>query len=448
MKNDIKCYRETKEGENELDPTADSFGPISTADIKKCVSRGVIPKEIADELFKKMEINLAISDALMKKRKKKGKELTDEEILAIHNKLDPLFSKDAPKPTNLDTSNQIVSFILENKDKILSIISEPESGSFRIARDIIDNKFQKKTSSQPDLYKEALDRAKESPADIRLPYLKLSAAEDRALFVLCRLLADNSEKLNQTSSEYYMGNSGKGLVTLGDIELETARFTISPHEFYHTYLGRDNYGANDSRHIWETLISLAKKQFMVSVSCITPPKKKNKRKGVTVLRTLSPLFNLVIVNQDLSEQEAIELQDAPENLEGRSCRLLFKFNPIFTSAIRERYVEVPTDLHLRLAQTPSAGKKGRVPECVNLLINLLIREKQFKRYRVVRDESTLVSALGLEKELKGGRKKRVQDRIDQAINVSTELDLVISHEIGIGARGQKQYIFHLNKNFK
>lgn len=428
-----------------FDPKVKSFGPFSKEDIKKCVSRGVIPKEIYEVFLEDLEISLDIRKTL-KERRGKGAKLTPKEISQAYKKHETT----GMLKNRLQRTNEFVDFVIENKGKILSIINEAESGTFRVSRDITDNKFPKPNSKQLYPFKtDELSIEKNNLVDstIKLPYLDLSEAEDKVVLVLCQLLAKKSERLNQKSSDYYMGNAGTGCVTLEGMEMETARITITPHEFYKTYLGRNNYGSTNSRHLWETIIALAKKQFLIFVSFPRRNLKKGEKKYDT-LRTFLPLFELGILNPDQSERESVGLRDSKEVLEGKGCQLIFKFNPIFTLTIRERYIEYPENMHLRIGQTSSGGRKGKTPQCVNLMRDLLFREKQLKRYRIERNENTLIRDLGLEKELNAGRKKRVQERLKRNLDIFKELGLIKKTEKTTGALGQVKYIIHINKNFK
>jgi len=194
---------------------------------------------------------------------------------------------------------------------------------------------------------------------------------------------------------------GKGLISANEIEMETARIRISPHELYSTYMGRNNYNPDHIQLILNTLKNLSKKSFLITINV---PSKKPSGKGnrFDKLRIHLPLFEVGILNLDLSESESQEIDKNELLVEGKRCHLLFKFGPIFTSNIRERYVEFPEDIHIRIAK--ASGSRGRVPQCINLLRDLIFREKQRKRYTIKRDEEKLIHILDLTNELKAGKK--------------------------------------------
>ncbi len=347
--------------------------------------------------------------------------------------------------------SRFANFVLNNKEKILSIISKSENRPYRVSQDIVNSKFPKdKKSNRELLLKEKTD----SDSTIRTPYLELSAVEDNILMTLCQLLAENSATNNQASPEYYMGNSERGLVTVGEHEAETARLVISPHELYSSYFETPNYGSGNSKYLLKNLLELAKKYFFVSISFPSKNRNGTQKKGkFDVLRTLTSLFNVSILNKDLTEQEVGELLDTPSSLEGRGCKLLFKFNPIFTSTIRDRYVEYPSRLRGEINKALLGGRGGTIPQCVNLLRDLLLREKQQGKYNkkrliCTRDIDTLVRDLGLEKERADGRKKRVNDRIAQALDTCKKVGILISYKMTIGTSGQYQVVMRINEDFK
>lgn len=380
---------------------------ISEKDIKKCIEKGVIPKKIAELFFKNTESSLLQNTDAVKTR---AQEFT---ILA--------------------------DFIVKNMDKIVYCSANKKSQTFRVTRDIVDSKFSR--DAQPSA-------SPISQATLYSPCLELTEAEDKILLVLFQLLAKNSEQFDQSSSDYYMGNFEKGVVNIEGVEMQTAALRTTPHEIYKTYLGRSNYGSDNSRHLWSVLISLAKKQFLVTITYSNPYQQKKKSQKFLSVRLFAPLFHLYILNQGLTEKDACRLNAEQGVPEGNGCKLLFKFNPIFTQTIRERYVEYPIDVHLAADIVPSNQKSKRKSQCIHRMRDLLFREKQFKRYLVERDEKTLIRDLGLEKMRVAGRKNRVREQIKKALIIWNEAGLVESWETVLGAKGQTKYSIRIDKHFK
>lgn len=433
------------------DPTARSIA-YSSEDLEEWVKMGLIPKELGEFALEEMETTLnGIKE--WKKLQKKGasKEELIEWMKEKHAS-DASFEK-------REKSIQLIDFLLNNKEKLLNLLSIVEEKTFRQSREIIDNKLTKEPEKnqpmQMTLFDALENKTPTQNSDNQInkekaePSIKglseLTESEDKLLLVLSQLLSKKSERYDQQSPNYYMGNYERGLISVNEIDMETARIRISPHELYSTYLGRNNYNTDHIQFILNALSNLSKKNFLVTLNVPSKNSKKPNKK-FDKLRTYLPLFQVGILNLDLTESESQEIDNNELLVEGKKCHLLFKFGPLFTNNIRDRYVEFPEDIHLRIAK--AAGKRGRVSQCTNLLRDLLFREKQQGRYTIKRDEETLIHTLGLSNELKAGRRARIQERLSKAFKIFIDIGLLKSVEKVKGTKGQIQYIIEINKDFK
>lgn len=372
----------------------------------------------------------------------------------LHKKANKLLKEmknyqDQEKTETMD----FIKFLIEKKEDLIRLIDSEKNTTFRQSRELIDNKLTRKPieSAQLSLFDNIDEKEKkianpnhDQSAQPIIKGLDLSPAEDRLVHTLSLLISKHSEKRNQDSPEYYMGNQERGVTTLNSIELETARLMISPHELYSNYLGRDDYNTDHIQFILQSLNNLSKKNFLVSLTIPKGTGQKGKR--FDKLRTYLPLFQVVILNKDLTETESQEIENNQLLVEGKRGKFLFRFNPIFTNSIRERYVEFPEDIHLRIAR--SSGKKGRVSQCTNLMRDFLFREKQQKRYTVVRDEETLFRILNLEKMRKEGRKKKVNEMLQKSFDIFLKIELLKDIQKSLGKKGQVQYTMEINPDFK
>lgn len=132
-------------------------------------------------------------------------------------------------------------------------------------------------------------------------------------------------------------------------------------------------------------------------------------------------------------------------LEGKRCKFLFKFQPQFTNNIKTQYVEFPEDIHLRIAE---AAGKDRYGQYINLMRDFLFREKQHKRSDILRDKLTLIEILKLDKFWKEGRKKIVNEKIQECVEVFLKLGLLKGWEEVCGKLDQVQYKIQINLGFK
>lgn len=348
---------------------------------------------------------------------------------------DALESYPSDKPL---TRKEIVTLIEE-------IRKQQKNKTFRQSRELIDNKLDCKQEEQLTLF-DIIDKKEIKQEKQEMPIIKgldLDQAEDRIVHTLTLLLSRKSENKDQKSDNYYMGNYEKGVITVHNTEMETARIIISPHELYSTYYGKDNYGSDQITFLLNKLDSLSKKLF--STTWNIQIKSKGNQKRYDKVRTNLPLFQIAILNQDLSESESQEIDNNKSLLEGKKCHFLFKFQPQFTYNIRERYVEFPEDIYLRI--TEAAGK-DRYGQCVNLMRDFLFREKQAKRYELIRNKETLIDILKLNKFWKEGRKKKVNEMINDCFEIFLKIGLLKGWEKVLGTLGQDQFRIQISRDFK
>jgi len=338
------------------------------------------------------------------------------------------------------------------KQKIESI-KRSQRKTFRQAGEIINNKLDRRLDMEPQTFFDILDKKDKLTKDIpaNAPIIKgldLDQSEDRILQILSLLLHEKSENKDQESPNYYMGNYEKGVVSVNQVEMETARMAISPHEFYSKYYGKTSYNSGHIAFLLNKLDGLSKKMFLTSWKFPTGKKNKQGKETFTLFRTNLPLFQMALLNENLSEIACDAIMTNELLLEGKRCQFLFKFQPQFTRNIKTMYVEFPEDIHLRI--TKAVGK-DRYGQYINLMRDFLFREKQHEwhdRRDIIRDKSTIIEILRLDKFWKEGRKKLVNEKIDECVDVFLKLGLLLEWEPTIGKLGQDQYRIKINFDFK
>lgn len=343
--------------------------------------------------------------------------------------------------TSIANTIPFIDFLKKHEKELKEFLMNLPKRTIRQTRDWIDSKLDTR-----------LGKESKSPADVQFyqdSRIRLSQAEDRLIHSLLVMLSKNSETTDQNSPNYYMGNQEKGSILLKgldttenlpcEITFDTARLQIKPHELYTTYSGTDDYSGEQSSFIINSLTELTKKKFnLLLLSNLNNTRKR------TTIKTFLPLWQLFIINPD---QSVIQVNDLINNsiAVSENCFLLFKFSPIFTSNIRERYIELPEDMHLRIVV---AAKCKRISECVHIIRDFLLREKQHKRYTVFRDEDTLVELCNLQKPWKKGRKKEIRTKLNKALEIFQTIGLIKKFTLKQGKRGQNQYEIHVNLDFK
>ncbi len=348
------------------------------------------------------------------------------------------------------------------REEIVTIIEEirkpPKNKTFRQSRELIDNKLDRRNENDQLTFFDLIDKKDKKIKDLHpegpiIKGLDLDQGEDRILHTLTLLLCKKSENKDQNSKDYYMGNYEKGIFSINDLEMETARITVSPHEFYSTYYGKDDYGSDQIKYILNKLDSLSKKMFLTTwkfPSKNTTKSKKTDEKRYDLFRTYCPLFAIAILNSDLSESECQTIENNKDLLDGKRCKFLFKFQPQFTNNIREQYVEFPEDIYLRISE---AIGKDRYSISINLMRDFLFREKQQakskkERHIFLRDKETIINILKLDKYWKEGKKKVVNERIKECFEIFLKIGLIKNWEETQGKRGQIQYMIQINRDFK
>lgn len=430
----------SRETTNQIETSPDS--PVNTEKKVDLPKEQIAPKQLNKKLMKNLETTLQHMGQLGKKLKDS---YTKEDLLKLYE--NEILIKDGKSDESID----FIRLLLENRENVLNIISSTQDKTFRQSRELIDNKLAREQTETKQLslfdhmdQKGNLIPSSTAPEPPVIRGLDFTPGEDRLIHTLSLLLSRHSEKWNQQSPNYYMGNFERGVTTINSVDLETARLMITPHDLYSTYLGRTDYNTDHIQFILQSLSELSKKNFLVT---LTIPKESNQKgKRFDKLRTYLPLFQVVILNKDLTETESQQIENNDLLVEGKGCKFLFRFNPIFTNSIRERYVEFPEDIHLRIAR--SAGQKGKVSQSTNLLRDFLFREKQQKRFTIVRDEDTLLNILNLEKMRKEGRKKKVNEMLQKSFDIFVSIGLLKDVQKSIGKKGQTQYTMEINPDFK
>lgn len=85
---------------------------------------------------------------------------------------------------------------------------------------------------------------------------------------------------------------------------------------------------------------------------------------------------------------------------------------------------------------------------LSLMRDFLFREKQHDRCDIIRNKSTIIEILRLDKFWKEGRKKMVNEKIGECVAVFIKLRLLTEWELTIGKLGQEQYRIKINPDFK
>jgi hypothetical protein len=104
----------------------------------------------------------------------------------------------------------------------------------------------------------------------------------------------------------------------------------------------------------------------------------------------------------------------------------------------------PTDINRR---TIIAYGSHDVSEITLRLRDYLMKELSYKHYEPEMNMERLYYMLS-EKWMKEGRKKKVREYTEKAVDTCKALGLLISYEITTGASGQDKVVFHINRDWE
>lgn len=421
------------------DPTATSFS-FDDEEVENWAKNGELPPELAEHHLEKIREHTEFMEELQERF---GPNPTSAQRLLL------LRERYANKPKDwLDKEVKHVAdfqeFLEKNWERLAGII--PVAQRIRHSRDLVDNKFPSELE---------ILSASDNRAETTVEPLQLTEAQDRLVFTLCQLLAKKSERWRQGSSDYYMGNHDPGFTELSGQQVPTARLLVTPYELAKEYYGRTDFNSGHMSHLLATVNELSNRNFTLVFT--QSQKKKDGSTGYNRIRMPMPLFLLALVDENLTEHECKTITG--NIIHESKTKLLFRLSPIFTKDIRQRYIEFPEDLHIRMTKTKAAGKRGRIGQPAHLFRDYLLRElsagNRAKRERdkagniiFERNEETLVTILGLQKAWDAGRKSRVRTALQKTFDIFLELGLLKAVKKVDGAKRQVKYRFTVNADFK
>lgn len=424
------------------DETAVSF-EFSSGEVEQWARDGKMPRDLAESHLKKIDEHVSLMRTV---RERFGPNYTSDQFVEVLREMRANFTQDDLDREIKDTV-AFQDFLEKNWDRLSGVVDAAQK--IRQSRDFVDNKFPSEL---------AISNSSGKGGELSTQPLQLAEAEDKLVFTLCQLLAKKSERWDESSSGFYLGNHPPGEYKLDGERVSTARLLISPYELAREYYGRTDFGKDNLDHLLNTATELAGKRFHFALTQEVPqaPGKRG-RPTFNRIRAQMPLFELVLVDENLTEVERDTISG--DAVHETKTKLLFRLNPIFTRSIAKRFIEFPVDLHIRMARTKAAGRKGRVGEHTNLMRDYLMRELSACRagnrpksesgnFTIERNEDKLVTILGLDTEWRQGRKSRVRGYIQKSASIFTEIGLVVRLDEAEGSKGQRKYVFHLNPDFK
>lgn len=320
----------------------------------------------------------------------------------------------------------------------------PKEGKFKQSGHFVDQKLKhnfdmdKKQISLFDILETPRLRNEVIKDETIVIGIRLTQAEDRLVNTVINLL-------NKKSYGDYNGNLPAEKKPYGETREHYPRLRITPAELYKEYTNNDDYSGRDMLFIKETLISLQNKNFLIIYrrEHWIENKKGEKEKRISRIEEYQPLIRVVTYYDKLTEEQDKSIK--PGQVISENGEVILELNPVFTDQIDTKFIEYPSDIN-ELTALASGGSRN-VTESNIRMRDYLMRAISARDDETEIDLEKLPYILGLDKYIKEKRKKRINQRIDEAIKFSQKIGLTKEVRKETGARGQYKYVFVLNTDF-
>jgi len=265
--------------------------------------------------------------------------------------------------------------------------------------------------------------------------IKLNPAETKVIDALCKLLHHKSQNHDPKEKNYYTGNEGNIVDKIRNSKGITAPalcFTL--YEFTKEYKGGDVPSGKDLENVGSILRELSEKRFLIRYK--ETISKKGGFKTVNEIESFEKIINLPTARQTQLDPTGKELSKQEQTL--------IILHPIFRSQIDSKFIIYPDDI---VQRTILAYGSPNVSGPTLKLRDYLLSELSAKRYSPKIALHRLYYKLN-EKWMREGRKKRVKEFTDIALETVKRLGLLLDYKIEPSkANGELIVIFSLNKDF-
>lgn len=188
----------------------------------------------------------------------------------------------------------------------------------------------------------------------------------------------------------------------------------------------------DVENVNDILNQLDTKKFLLSYIETTRTASGGKIKKK--IEDYRKLINIVAVSQ--TEWD-------PSNVEIRKHEEIVVMLPIFRRQIDSKFILYPNDINKR---TSIAYGSHNVSDAAIRLRDELIRRHASKIFTYEVGVERLYYML-CEKWMNEGRKKKVKEYVDRAIDMVTKLGVINSYDMESNSKGEPKIIFYINKDW-
>lgn len=262
--------------------------------------------------------------------------------------------------------------------------------------------------------------------------IDLTPGEWKVVDSLCKLLHDKSQTSKPAEKNYYTGNAGYQLTKYGGENTPAPKLAFTLYELTREYKGGELIGGNDVKNVRNILKELDKKRYLLRY--VETTKKKDGGRIERKIEEYSRIIHIIKVAE-------FDKEDNPIDRGINDTEIVL--SPIFRRQIESRFTLYPEDI---MKRTIEAYGSQKISTITFKLRDYLIRELSKKRYAPEISQDKLYYLLA-EKWMKEGRKKKVKEYTDKALETVKNLGLLLSWEVVTGVNGQQKVVFLLNKEW-
>jgi len=265
--------------------------------------------------------------------------------------------------------------------------------------------------------------------------IRLSPSVHKLIDCLSKMLHEKSQNTDPEGENYFTGNKDFDIMQYGpDKDTPAPKLAFTIYELAKEYKGGEYVSGKDIDNVKSILQELDKQRFLISYIETVPTKGggriENKIEG------FKRLIEILKISQTLYSKEDIELSKKEETV--------IVLNPIFRRQIYNKCILYPSDINRR---TIIAYGSHNLSETVIRLRDYLAREMSQKRYSPEIYQDRLYYMLN-EKWMNEGRKKKVKEFTDKALETCKTMGMIKEYKIEPGATGEPKVIFTLNKKWE
>ena len=265
--------------------------------------------------------------------------------------------------------------------------------------------------------------------------IKLSPAETKVIDCLCKLFHKKSQNINPDRQDYYLGNLGYELVKYGeDKNTPAPKLFFTLYELTKEYKGGEHIGGKDLENVKQILTTLDNKRFLLSY--IETIKKNDGGRKERKIEEFGKIIHILKTSETDYTKDNIEISKKEETI--------ILLNPIFRRQIDSKFILYPEDITKR---TIIAYGSHNVSDVTYRLRDYLMRELSSKRHNPEMKLERFYYFLS-EKWMKEGRKKKVKEYAEKALETMIKLNLLIKYEIVPSTTGEQKIIFELNHKWE